>query len=196
MTKGGNNCEQLHFCFSPVGFLQKFALFLLVFSADYFMHIGQLEFGPQVKKKKKKDCFRSENLWWRLGRQIITFRAGFTAVPWQQDGIVTVQVWAVLFDVLTVYFPKHLAATALLLPEERNKETDTSVAHEVSCENFCLSGTTDDDKFTWSWSEKDRDRSGDKTYRIAVTLDAVHDTEGLPQVRVPRVLQRVEPTSK
>lgn len=71
----------------------------------------------------------------RLGQQMLTFGAGFTAVPWQQDRIVTVQVWTVLLDVLTVYFPKHFATTALLLPGEKKKgETDTSITLQISSE--------------------------------------------------------------
>lgn len=59
---------------------------------------------------------------------MITFGAGFTAVSWEQDGIITVHVWAVLFDILTVDFPKHLATTALLLPEanQRNRHVSRS----------------------------------------------------------------------
>lgn len=53
------------------------------------------------------------------GQWMDTFRAGFTAVPWQKDRIITVGVWTVLFDVLTVNLPKHLAATILLLHKIR-----------------------------------------------------------------------------
>ena len=35
-----------------------------------------------------------------------------------------------------------------------------------------------------------------KTHRFAEALDAVHDPEGLAQVRVPGVLQGVEPATK
>lgn len=39
-------------------FLQQFKLCCLVFSADYSIHLGQLEFESQ----EKRDNFRSENL--------------------------------------------------------------------------------------------------------------------------------------
>lgn len=79
-----------------------------------------------------------------MGQQMVTFRAGSTAVSWQQDGIVTLRGWAVLFNVLTVYFPKHLATTTLLLEEKHTRETNTLVAQQISPENtqskeFCLS---------------------------------------------------------
>lgn len=69
---------------------------------------------------KRKDCVM------RMGHQIITFRAGFTASPRQQHRIITVQSRAVLFDVLTVYFPKHLSTTALLLPEKHQRNRHIS----------------------------------------------------------------------
>lgn len=94
------------------------------------MHLGQLEFGSGVKEKK---IF--EHQVERVGQQMITFGTGFTAVPREQDGIITVQVWTVLFDVLTVYFPKHLATTALLLPGKKNRKADTWVADQISSEN-------------------------------------------------------------
>lgn len=86
-------------------------------------------FGKHLKKEHKQV--------FRLSRQIVTFGAGFTAVPWEQDGIIAVQVRTVLFDILTVYFPKHLATTTFLLPEgrRRRKKTDTSVSHKISSEN-------------------------------------------------------------
>lgn len=53
------------------------------------------------------------------GQWMNTFRAGFTAVPWQKDWIITVWVWTVLLDVLTVNLPKHFTATTLLLHKIR-----------------------------------------------------------------------------
>lgn len=47
-----------------------------------------------------------------------TFRAGLTAVSWKEDWVVTVRLWAVLLNVLTVHLAKHLAPTALLLEEK------------------------------------------------------------------------------
>lgn len=91
-----------------------------------------------------------------LGQQILTFGASFTAVAWEKDGIVTVQFWTVLFDVLTVYFPKHFATTALLLPEKKTKKpTRHSLSKsqlKTHSTEFCLSGTKVDCKFIWSES--------------------------------------------
>lgn len=92
----------------------------------------------------------------RLGQQMLTFGAGFTAVPWQQDRIVTVQVWTVLLDVLTVYFPKHFATTALLLPGEKGeKQTRQSLSKshlKTQSAEFCPPGSTADCKLIWSQS--------------------------------------------
>ena len=90
-----------------------------------------------------------------MGEQMITVRAGFTAVPWEQDGFIAVHLGTVLFDILTVYFPEHLATTALLLPEEnqRNRHVRQSLikSHlKTHSEVFCLSEATVDYKFIWS----------------------------------------------
>lgn len=45
----------------------------------------------------------------------VTFRTGFTAVSWQEDGLVTLRLRAVLLDVLTVNPSKDFATTTLLL---------------------------------------------------------------------------------
>lgn len=62
-------------------------------------------------------------------RQMLTSGAGLAAVPREQDGVVAVQLRAVLLDVLTVDFPKHFATTALLLPDtETEKQTHESLS--------------------------------------------------------------------
>ena len=65
-------------------------------------------------------------------RRVITFRAGFTALPWQKDGIITVGVWTVLFDVLTVDLSKHFAATTLLLHKINEIDASPRVCQKVS----------------------------------------------------------------
>lgn len=113
---------------------------------------------------------------------MVTFRAGLTAVPRQQDGIITVVVRAVLLDVLTVYFPKHLPTTTLLLQTPKKHTVGTFVS---TATNYSL-----------QISLYVRCVCVCKTYRFTVALDTVHDAEGLPQVRVPCVLQGIKLTSE
>lgn len=122
---------------------------------------------------------------------MITLKAGFTAVSWWQDGVITVQDRTVLLYVLAVHLPKHLTSTTLLLPAKRERKTDTRVTLTLLNESSAF----------WC-KETDCDSSIKKkcnhkyTYRFAEALDTVHDTKGLPKIWVPRVFQGVKSASK
>lgn len=65
--------------------------------------------------------------------QRITFRAALAAVPWQQDGIVTVQVRTVLLYILAVDLPRLLSPTMFLLPEKhRKQQSAVSLSRKLS----------------------------------------------------------------
>lgn len=53
---------------------------------------------------------------------MLTPEAGLAAVAGEEHRIVAVQVGTVLLDVFAVYFPKHFATTALLLPGGEKKK--------------------------------------------------------------------------
>lgn len=138
----------------------------------------------------------------RLGQQMLTFGAGFTAVPWQQDRIVTVQVWTVLLDVLTVYFPKHFATTALLLPEKKGRNRHVNRSPNLIWKHTALNSVflgqqlIPNSSGVRASSAETLGQSEDETYRFAVALDTVHDTKGLPQIWMPCVLQGIKSASK
>lgn len=100
---------------------------------------------------------------------------------------------------LQLTFPNTLPRR-LFCCQRQTRETDTSVAHQISLEKH----TVKDLAFlrliknssgvrASSYTEK---LTNEKSYRFAVALNTVHDTEGLTQIWVPCVLQRIEPASK
>lgn len=63
---------------------------------------------------------------------MLTFGAGSTAVARQQDGIVALQLRTVLFDVLTIYFPKHFATPDFLLPNRKRGGNPKQARHNLT----------------------------------------------------------------
>lgn len=108
-------------------------------------------------------------------------------MAWEQHGTVALGLRTVLFDVLAVDFPKHFAATSLLLQNGKIKRPQ--VFFLTASRETLLKESSSSGLFVHTHSVAG-------THRFAVALDAVHDTEGFSQIWVPCVLQRVKPTSE
>lgn len=122
----------------------------------------------------------------------------------EEHRIVTVQVGTILLDVFAVYFPKHFATTTLLLPmgekKPKNREADTLTTVQISVLSFAflqgrlIGKSSGIPPVIPEIRRTERLRNG--TYRFAVAQNAVHDAEGLPQIWMPRVLQRIKSTTE
>lgn len=123
---------------------------------------------------------------------MLTPEAGLAAVAGEEHRIVAVQVGTVLLDVFAVYFPKHFATTALLLPRGEKKKKERQRSRHVSrCPDlrteFDLLAEAFDWKLIWRFTHYRRDPENRETEREReLTGSQWHKTQCMTPKGSPR----------